>query len=133
MLPGSKIIAIIHHIHYKAQKKPINNFQKTDYQKTNNCYNCEKPGYIAKYCNVRKQIKKLDLSEEQKNQLFKIINEQTSEEESKYYSPNLDSSIKIQPIKNSTYESETNYNNSIIKTCNCNNCIIGTTCFTDKH
>ncbi|GAV92377.1 hypothetical protein CFOL_v3_35756, partial [Cephalotus follicularis] len=103
--------------YYKKQ------FEKPEY------YNCGKSGHIAKYCYIRKQIKKLDLTENHRNQLFKIIDDQNPEEESDYFST---SSTKIQAIKNSSSESEFSSNNSKIKTYNCNNCIIGTTCNTIK-
>ncbi|GAV90989.1 hypothetical protein CFOL_v3_34389, partial [Cephalotus follicularis] len=73
-------------------------FQKTNFQNTKNCYNCGKPRHIIKYCKIRKLIKKLYLSKEHKNQLFKIINEQNSEEETEC-PQHSDSSRKIQPIK----------------------------------
>ncbi|GAV87040.1 LOW QUALITY PROTEIN: hypothetical protein CFOL_v3_30466, partial [Cephalotus follicularis] len=47
-------------------QKPNNDFPKTDLR---TCYNCGKPGRIARYCKIRKQIKKLNLSEDHKNQL----------------------------------------------------------------
>ncbi|GAV88505.1 LOW QUALITY PROTEIN: hypothetical protein CFOL_v3_31927, partial [Cephalotus follicularis] len=47
-------------------QKPTNNFQKTN---SFTCYNCEKLGYTARYCTIRKQIKKLNLFEDHKNQL----------------------------------------------------------------
>ncbi|GAV90974.1 LOW QUALITY PROTEIN: hypothetical protein CFOL_v3_34374, partial [Cephalotus follicularis] len=75
-----------------------NDFQKTNFQNSNTCYNCVKPGPIARYCKIRKQIKKLDLSEDHKNQLFKIIDSQNHHEESDYFST---SSTKIQAIKDS--------------------------------
>ncbi|GAV71879.1 LOW QUALITY PROTEIN: zf-CCHC domain-containing protein, partial [Cephalotus follicularis] len=59
-------------------QKPNNDFQKTDLR---TCYNYGKPGHIAKYCKIRKQIKKLNLSEDHRNQLFKIIDNQNHEEE----------------------------------------------------
>ncbi|GAV61083.1 LOW QUALITY PROTEIN: zf-CCHC domain-containing protein/MP domain-containing protein, partial [Cephalotus follicularis] len=64
--------------HFKTNNfpKPTNDFQKTNFQNSNTCYNCDKPRHIARYCRIRKQIKKLDLSEDHKNQLFKIINNQ---------------------------------------------------------
>ncbi|GAV92364.1 LOW QUALITY PROTEIN: zf-CCHC domain-containing protein, partial [Cephalotus follicularis] len=111
--------------HFKTNKfKKSNN----DFPKTNPaiCYNCGKSGHIAKYCYIRK-IKKLDLTKDHRNQIFKIIDNQILEEgESDYFST---SSTKIQAIKNSSSESEFSSNNSKIKTCNCNNCIIGTTSF----
>ncbi|GAV91087.1 LOW QUALITY PROTEIN: zf-CCHC domain-containing protein, partial [Cephalotus follicularis] len=107
--------------HFKTNKfKKSNN----DFPKTNSaiCYNCGKTGHIAKYCYIRKQIKKLDLTEEHINQLFNIIDKQIpEEEESDYFST---SSTKIQAIENSSSESEFSSKNSKIKTCNCNNCII---------
>ncbi|GAV89703.1 zf-CCHC domain-containing protein [Cephalotus follicularis] len=111
--------------HFKTNKfqKPNNEPQKTKFKNTNTCYNYGKPGHIARYCRIRKQIKKLDLSEDHKNQLFKIIDNQ-SPEESDYFST---SSTKIQAIKHSSSESEPDSDNLNIKTCNCNNCIIGTT------
>ncbi|GAV92583.1 zf-CCHC domain-containing protein [Cephalotus follicularis] len=116
--------------HFKTNK-----FQKSnnDFPKTNSaiCYNCGKPGHIAKYCYIRKQIKKLDLIEDHRNLIFKIIDNQNPEEgESDYFST---SSTTIQAIKNSSSESEFSSNNSKIKTCNCINCIIGTTCNTIKN
>ncbi|GAV91437.1 zf-CCHC domain-containing protein, partial [Cephalotus follicularis] len=107
----------------KPNKRKTHNFQKfnNDFQKTDSktCYNCGKPGHIASYCKIRKQIKKLDLSKDYRNQLFKIIENQSLEEgESDYFST---SSTKIQAIKNSTSESKSNSDNSNIKTCNCNN------------
>ncbi|GAV74190.1 LOW QUALITY PROTEIN: zf-CCHC domain-containing protein, partial [Cephalotus follicularis] len=54
--------------HFKTNKfKKSNN----DFPKTNSatCYNCGKPGHIAKYCYIRKQIKKLDLTEDHRNQI----------------------------------------------------------------
>ncbi|GAV77456.1 LOW QUALITY PROTEIN: zf-CCHC domain-containing protein/MP domain-containing protein, partial [Cephalotus follicularis] len=85
-----------------------NNFQKSnnDFPKTDSktCYNCGKQGHIARYCKIRKQIKKLDLTEDHRNQLFRIIDNQSLEEgESYYFSA---SSTKIQAIKNSSSESE---------------------------
>ncbi|GAV88836.1 zf-CCHC domain-containing protein, partial [Cephalotus follicularis] len=107
--------------HFKTNKfKKSNN----DFPKTNSaiCYNCGKPGHIAKYCYIRKQIKKLDLTEDHRNQIFKIIDNQSPEEgESDYFST---SSTKIQAIKNSSTENEFSSDNSKIKTCKCNNCII---------
>ncbi|GAV79866.1 LOW QUALITY PROTEIN: zf-CCHC domain-containing protein, partial [Cephalotus follicularis] len=54
--------------HFKTNK-----FQKSnnDFPKTNSviCYNCSKTGHIAKYCYIRKQIKKLDLTEDHRNQI----------------------------------------------------------------
>ncbi|GAV84491.1 LOW QUALITY PROTEIN: hypothetical protein CFOL_v3_27935, partial [Cephalotus follicularis] len=103
--------------HFKTNKfqKPNNDFPKTD---STTCYNCGKPGY----CKIHKQIKKLDLTEDHRNQLFRIIDNQSLEEgESDYFST---SSTKIQAIKNSSSESEFNSDNSNIKTCYCNNCII---------
>ncbi|GAV88661.1 hypothetical protein CFOL_v3_32083 [Cephalotus follicularis] len=115
----------------KNFKKSTNDFQKTNIQNSNTCYKCCKAGHIARYYKIRKQIKNLDLSEDHTNQLFKIIdNQNPEEEESDYFST---SSTKIQAIKQSTLECEPNSDNSNIKTCNCNNCIIGTTCSTDKH
>ncbi|GAV91269.1 LOW QUALITY PROTEIN: zf-CCHC domain-containing protein, partial [Cephalotus follicularis] len=65
--------------YYKSSRKKTrfktNNFQKptNDFQKTNSnsftCYNCGKSGHTSRYCKIRKQIKKLDLSEYHKNQL----------------------------------------------------------------
>ncbi|GAV69326.1 LOW QUALITY PROTEIN: zf-CCHC domain-containing protein/MP domain-containing protein, partial [Cephalotus follicularis] len=106
---------------------PSKNLPKPKIDRKNSiCYNCGKTGHIAKYCYIRKQIKKLELTEDHKNQIFKIIDNQSPEEgESDYFST---SSTKIQAIKNSSSESEFSSNNSKIKTCNCNNCIIGTTC-----
>ncbi|GAV70499.1 LOW QUALITY PROTEIN: zf-CCHC domain-containing protein/MP domain-containing protein [Cephalotus follicularis] len=117
--------------HFKTNnfQRSNNDFQKTNYQSSNICYNCGRPGHIAKYCKIRKQIKKPDLSEDHRNQLFKIIDNQ-SPEESDYFPT---SSTKIQAIKNSTSESEPNSDNLNIKTCNCNNRIIGTTCDTTKN
>ncbi|GAV91096.1 LOW QUALITY PROTEIN: zf-CCHC domain-containing protein, partial [Cephalotus follicularis] len=66
--------------YYKKQ------FEKQEYYRKPNkhlrtCYNCGKPGHIARYCKIRKQIKKLNLSEDHKNQIFKIIDNQSPEEE----------------------------------------------------
>ncbi|GAV79667.1 LOW QUALITY PROTEIN: zf-CCHC domain-containing protein, partial [Cephalotus follicularis] len=47
-------------------QKPNNDFPKTN---STTCYNCGKPGHIARYCKIRKQIKKLDLTEDHRNQL----------------------------------------------------------------
>ncbi|GAV84490.1 LOW QUALITY PROTEIN: MP domain-containing protein, partial [Cephalotus follicularis] len=49
--------------HFKTNKfqKPNNDFPKTD---STTCYNCGKPGY----CKIWKQIKKLDLTEDHRNQ-----------------------------------------------------------------
>ncbi|GAV64385.1 LOW QUALITY PROTEIN: hypothetical protein CFOL_v3_07903, partial [Cephalotus follicularis] len=60
--------------HYKTNKfqKSNNDFQKTNFQNSNTCYNCSKPSHIARYCRIIKQIKKLGLSEDHKNQLSKI-------------------------------------------------------------
>ncbi|GAV58405.1 LOW QUALITY PROTEIN: zf-CCHC domain-containing protein, partial [Cephalotus follicularis] len=57
--------------YFKTNKfqKSNNEPQKTNFQNTNTCYNCGKPGHIARYCRIRKQIKKSDLSEDHKNQL----------------------------------------------------------------
>ncbi|GAV77044.1 zf-CCHC domain-containing protein, partial [Cephalotus follicularis] len=98
-------------------QKPTNDFQKTNFQYSNTCYNCGKPGHIARYCRIRKQIKKLNLSDDYKNQLFKIIDNQNPEESDCFST----SSTKIQALKHSSSESETDYDNSNIKTCNCNN------------
>ncbi|GAV92401.1 zf-CCHC domain-containing protein [Cephalotus follicularis] len=57
--------------HFKNKfQKPNNDFPKLD---STTCYNCGKPGHIARYCKIRKQIKKLDLTEDHRNQLFRII------------------------------------------------------------
>ncbi|GAV80696.1 zf-CCHC domain-containing protein, partial [Cephalotus follicularis] len=115
--------------HFKTNnfQKPNNDYPKTD---SKTCYNCGKPGHIARYCKIRKQIKKLDITEDHRKQLLRIIDNQSPEEgESDYFSA---SSTKIQAIKNSSSESEFSSDNSNIKTCNCNNCIIGTTCNTIK-
>ncbi|GAV90744.1 hypothetical protein CFOL_v3_34148, partial [Cephalotus follicularis] len=110
--------------------KPTNDFKKKTNSNSFTCYNCGKSSHTSRYCKIRKQIKKLDLSGDHKNQLFKIIDSQNHEEESDYFST---SSTKIQTIEDSISNSEPNYDNSNIKTCNCNNCIFGTTCSTDKH
>ncbi|GAV90246.1 LOW QUALITY PROTEIN: zf-CCHC domain-containing protein, partial [Cephalotus follicularis] len=77
--------------YYKSSRKKTrfktNNFNKpTNKKKTNSnsftCYNCGKSGHSSRYCKIRKQIKKIDLSEDHKNQLFKIIDSQNHEEES---------------------------------------------------
>ncbi|GAV74657.1 LOW QUALITY PROTEIN: MP domain-containing protein [Cephalotus follicularis] len=117
--------------HFKTNnfQRSNNDFQKTNHQSSNICYNCGRPGHIEKYCKIRKQIKKLDLSEDHRNQLFKIIDNQ-SPEESDYFST---SSTKIQAIKNSTSKSDPNSDNLNIKTYNCNNCIVDTTCDTTKN
>ncbi|GAV91030.1 LOW QUALITY PROTEIN: zf-CCHC domain-containing protein, partial [Cephalotus follicularis] len=89
--------------HFKTNKSKRSN---NDFPKTNPAifYNCGKTGHIAKYCYIRKQIKKLDLTEDHKNQIFKIIDNQNPEKgESDYFST---SSTKIQAIKNSSSESE---------------------------
>ncbi|GAV85198.1 LOW QUALITY PROTEIN: zf-CCHC domain-containing protein/MP domain-containing protein, partial [Cephalotus follicularis] len=64
--------------YYKKPNKRKTHFKTNKFQKSNNdfsktnstiCYNCDKPGHIAKYCNIRKQMKKLDLTEDHRNQL----------------------------------------------------------------
>ncbi|GAV84713.1 LOW QUALITY PROTEIN: zf-CCHC domain-containing protein, partial [Cephalotus follicularis] len=119
--------------YYRKPNRRKTHFKTNNFQKSNNdfpnrdsktCYNCGKPGHIARYCKIQKQIKKLDLTEDHRNQLFRIIDNQSLEEgESDYFST---SSTKIQAIKNSSSESEFSSDNSNIKTCNCNNRIIET-------
>ncbi|GAV82476.1 LOW QUALITY PROTEIN: hypothetical protein CFOL_v3_25927, partial [Cephalotus follicularis] len=57
----------------KKTRFKTNDFQKptNDFQKSNSftCYNCGNLGHTTRYCKIRKQIKKLNLSEDHKNQL----------------------------------------------------------------
>ncbi|GAV91444.1 LOW QUALITY PROTEIN: MP domain-containing protein, partial [Cephalotus follicularis] len=56
--------------HFKNNFQRSNNdFQKTNYQSSNICYDCGRPGHIARYSKIRKQIKKQDLFEDHRNQL----------------------------------------------------------------
>ncbi|GAV93009.1 LOW QUALITY PROTEIN: hypothetical protein CFOL_v3_36387, partial [Cephalotus follicularis] len=64
--------------YYRKPNKRKTHFKTNKYQKSNNdfpktnstiCYNCGKTSHIAKYCYIRKQIKKLDLTEDHRNQI----------------------------------------------------------------
>ena len=77
-------------------KKPSPRIQQSTKRTTSpppnngNCYRCNKPGHIAKYCKLSKKVKNLNLDESALNQIQNLLPE---DRENSDYALNLDESL----------------------------------------